>query len=77
MGRRKRRQQWVTEIDDWIRGACGGFLFGIPLLYTMEVWWIGSFVSPWSMLGAIALSFIVVFLMNRTAGFRKHQSLHL
>ncbi|MDX2215063.1 MAG: TIGR02587 family membrane protein [Oculatellaceae cyanobacterium bins.114] len=66
----KRRQIWKTELNDIIRGACGGFLFGIPLLYTMEVWWIGSFISPPRMLVAIAATFGVVFLLNRTSGFR-------
>jgi putative integral membrane protein (TIGR02587 family) len=69
--RNRRRHVWLTEIDDLIRGACGGFLFGIPLLYTMEVWWIGSVVEPPLMLMAIAITYLVVFLLNRTAGFRK------
>ncbi|MFE1743717.1 TIGR02587 family membrane protein [Coleofasciculus sp. H7-2] len=62
---------WLKECDDLIRGAAGGFLFGIPLLYTMEVWWIGSFTEPPVMLAAIAATFVVVFLLNRTEGFRK------
>jgi len=57
-----------------IRGASGGFLFGIPLLYTMEVWWIGSQISPSVMLGILATTFVVVFLLNRTEGFRKTKS---
>jgi putative integral membrane protein (TIGR02587 family) len=69
--RKRRRYVWLTEVDDLIRGACGGFLFGIPLLYTMEVWWIGSIVEPPLMLVAIAITYLVVFLLNRTAGFRK------
>lgn len=75
MRKRKRRHQWANELDDLVRGACGGFLFGIPLLYTMEVWWIGSFVEPIWMLAAIATSFIVTFLINRTAGFRKSRGI--
>jgi putative integral membrane protein (TIGR02587 family) len=63
---------WLSELDDIIRGACGGFLFGIPLLYTMEVWWIGSQAKPQMLLVAIALTFIVVYLINRTEGFRKY-----
>ncbi|OUL22830.1 hypothetical protein BV378_23220 [Nostoc sp. RF31YmG] len=62
---------WKSEINDIIRGACGGFLFGIPLLYTMEVWWIGSLAKPQLMMLAIALMFIGVFLLNQTEGFRK------
>lgn len=71
--KRRKKSAWLHELDDLIRGASGGFLFGIPLLYTMEVWWIGSFTEPPFMLGALAVTFIVVFLLNRTAGFRKSQ----
>ncbi len=66
----RRKNGWVKETQDLIRGACGGLLFGIPLLYTMEVWWIGSYAKPPMILGAIALMFGVVFLLNRTDGFR-------
>lgn len=59
------------EINDLIRGVSGGFLFGIPLLYTMEVWWIGSSVNPVIMLITIAVTFVVVFALNLTEGFRK------
>ncbi len=69
--KRKPENIWSKECNDLIRGAAGGFLFGIPLLYTMEVWWIGSFTKPPVLLGAIASSFIGVFLLNRTEGFRK------
>ncbi|PSB50718.1 TIGR02587 family membrane protein [Chamaesiphon polymorphus CCALA 037] len=55
---------------DSIRGAASGFLFGIPLLYTMEVWWIGSYAEPLQMLIALLTNFVVVFLLIRTEGFR-------
>lgn len=63
--------QWSEELDDVIRGVSGGFLFGIPLLYTMEVWWIGSSVSMLRVMMAIVLTFGIVFILNRTEGFRK------
>lgn len=66
---------WSKEWNDLLRGAAGGFLFGIPLLYTMEVWWIGSFTEPPVLLAAIAATFIVVFLLNRTEGFRKFKDI--
>jgi putative integral membrane protein (TIGR02587 family) len=71
IARKRHKNVWLNELDDIIRGACGGFLFGIPLLYTMEVWWIGSVAEPPLMLLAIAITYIVIFLLNRTAGFRK------
>lgn len=72
---KKYRQKniWKSEINDIIRGTCGGFLFGIPLLYTMEVWWIGSLAKPAMMMLAIALMFIGVFLVNQAEGFRKRR----
>jgi putative integral membrane protein (TIGR02587 family) len=68
---KRRKNQWSNELNDIIRGASGGFLFGTPLLYTMEVWWIGSYTKPAEMSIAIATTFIVVFLLTRTEGFRK------
>lgn len=61
---------WRRERSDLVRGASGGFLFGVPLLYTMEVWWYGSWVHPRWVLGALALSFVLVVVLNRTSGFR-------
>lgn len=64
-------REWQDELEDLIRGASGGFLFGIPLLYTMEVWWIGSYTEPSLMLVILAVTFAIVFLLNRTDGFRQ------
>jgi putative integral membrane protein (TIGR02587 family) len=69
--KKQRKNQWSNELNDIIRGASGGFLFGIPLLYTMEVWWIGSSTKPAQMSIAILTTFLVVFLLTRTEGFRK------
>ncbi|MBC1224783.1 TIGR02587 family membrane protein [Nostoc sp. UCD121] len=73
MATKRQKDVWRSEINDIIRGACGGFLFGIPLLYTMEVWWIGSLAKPQLMMMAIAFMFIVVYLLNQTEGFRKRR----
>ncbi|MEH2157678.1 TIGR02587 family membrane protein [Nostoc sp.] len=73
MPTKRQKNVWMSEINDIIRGACGGFLFGIPLLYTMEVWWIGSLAKAQLMMMAIALMFIVVYLLNQIEGFRKRR----
>ncbi|MCY7393119.1 MAG: TIGR02587 family membrane protein [Leptolyngbyaceae cyanobacterium CAN_BIN12] len=67
---------WKTELSDLIRGASGGFLFGIPLLYTMEVWWIGSSAHMIRLLLALLLTFVIVFMLNRTAGFRQTSDIY-
>lgn len=61
---------WQGELLNLLRGASGGFLFGMPLLYTVEVWWIGSSTLPSEMLIALGISFFVVYLLNQSEGFR-------
>ena len=74
MTKRSRNQStWAKELNDLIRGASGGFLFGIPLIYTMEVWWIGSHVEPPLTLGLLAITYVVVLFFNRIEGFRRHK----
>ncbi len=68
---------WRREAEDAARAAAGGMLFGIPLLYTMEVWWIGSFASPLRMLVVLAMSFLVLVVLNRTGGFRTTKDIRL
>jgi putative integral membrane protein (TIGR02587 family) len=61
---------WRTEAVELVRGASGGLLFGVPLLYTMEVWWTGSRSTPFHTVGVLALLFVPVYILNRTSGFR-------
>ena len=49
-------------------------MFGIPLLYTMEVWFIGSYVRPSVLLSVLGITFIIVLLLNRIEGFRPQES---
>jgi len=46
-------------------------LIGIPLLYTMEVWWIGSSTAPSRMAAVLLFSFVPVFFLMRISGFRR------
>ncbi|MDY7015715.1 MAG: TIGR02587 family membrane protein [Cyanobacteriota bacterium] len=61
---------WSKELGELAGGASGGFLLGVPLLYTMEVWFIGSHVQPPRLLGILAVTYAIVFLLNRVEGFR-------
>jgi putative integral membrane protein (TIGR02587 family) len=68
---------WAEELATLARAASGGLLFGIPLLFTMEVWWTGTRTSPEWMLGVVALTFVPLFLLNRTAGFRTRRDVDI
>lgn len=72
--RRQKKSRIREELDDLVRGLCGGFLFGIPVLYTMEVWWIGSSVTPPRLLAIVLSTLFVTYLLSSTSGFRKSQS---
>ncbi len=65
---------WARETDDLLRGLTGGFLVGVPLLYTMETWWLGQTVSMrWALaflLVAYALNVGFVFF----TGFRRREA---
>ena len=71
------RGPWATELIDLARAASGGLLFGIPLLYTTEVWWTGSHTDGGQVLAVLGVTFVPVFLLNRTGGFRSHRSIRL
>lgn len=62
---------WGREVSDLARAAMGGLLFGVPLLYTMEVWWSGARTSPVRNLAVLAIAMAVVVVLQRTSGFRQ------
>jgi putative integral membrane protein (TIGR02587 family) len=68
----QRFQNWSNEFKDLIEGISGGFLFGVPLLYTMEVWFIGSRVQPEILLLILGVTYVVILLLNRAVGFREN-----
>lgn len=66
---------WVAELRAILRGAAGSFLFGIPLLYTVEVWAIGSSTNPLRLLVVQSVTFVVVLLLTQIEGFRRSLSI--
>ncbi len=67
---------WLAELQAIMQGAAGGFLFGIPLLYTVEVWSIGSTTEPWWLLTVLATTLVVVWLLTQVEGFRQTLTLN-
>ncbi len=66
----QRTGQWEASLQDALRGIAGGLLFGVPLLYTMEVWWLGQTAEPRRALLSLALTMVPVFLLVASSGFR-------
>jgi putative integral membrane protein (TIGR02587 family) len=67
------RDQAAAELDDFAHGAAGGFLFGIPLLYTMELWFIGLRVSALHSLLLLLVSIAMSWVFVLTIGFREQE----
>ncbi len=67
---------WIEELRAILRGAAGSFLFGIPLLYTVEVWAIGSSTGSARLLIVQAVTFVVVLLLTQIEGFRRSLSIN-
>lgn len=64
------RSPWREELVDIVRALSGGLLFGVPLLYTLEVWSTGSHTGPGTALAVLGITSVPVLILNRTAGFR-------
>ncbi len=65
-----RRELAGRELDDFLRGAAGGFLFGVPLLYTMELWFTGLSLQPLHALLLVAAAVVLAFVFVLVIGFR-------
>ncbi|MCC6790582.1 MAG: DUF2391 family protein, partial [Thermomicrobiales bacterium] len=61
---------WEQETDDLLRGLTGGFLVGIPLIYTMETWWIGETVSMPRAIAFVAVAYVINLAFVTVTGFR-------
>ncbi|HEX8231583.1 MAG TPA: TIGR02587 family membrane protein [Chloroflexia bacterium] len=65
---------WQKELDDIAHGMSGAFLFGVPLLFTMEMWWIGNYTEPLRLLIIVAVAFGANLMLASFAGFKEERS---
>ena len=73
--RRRPENPWLGEAHDLLRALGGAYLFGIPLLYTMEMWWIGTTSTLGRLLLFLALAFGLNLLLAAFSGFRHRRTL--
>lgn len=62
---------WAEERDAFIRAFAGAFIFGVPLLFTMEMWWIGEHGDAWKLLAFLGVALVANFGLSYAAGFRR------
>jgi putative integral membrane protein (TIGR02587 family) len=63
-----------TELRHLMHELAGAFLFGMPFLYTMEIWWRGNTAGPPRMLCALVLTFIALIVLERAATARSNKN---
>lgn len=68
------RHGWRREGRALIRGVAAGSIIGIPLLYTMEMWWHGTTISEVHILMLMAAALGANFLFCLFSGFRDELS---
>ena len=66
---------WRDELRGLVRAFSGAFLFGIPLLYTMEMWWLGEISDPGHLLLMLGIALVANFGLVTAAGFKRETSL--
>jgi putative integral membrane protein (TIGR02587 family) len=66
---------WRDELRGLVRALSGAFLFGIPLLYTMEMWWLGDTAGPGHLLLTLVTALVANFALVTAAGFKDEKSL--
>lgn len=67
--------EWSDEITAFTRAFAGAAVFGIPLVFTMEMWWIGKSLSFTYLIIALAIGLVTNFGLARVSGFRDQHSL--
>ena len=64
-------ETWRNELRAFVRALSGAFLFGIPLLYTMEMWWLGEISRPGHTLLVLGVTLLANAALVVAAGKRE------
>jgi putative integral membrane protein (TIGR02587 family) len=62
------------SLQEYGRGVAGGLIFSLPLLFTMEMWWIGFIAHPARLALGLLATFVLLLGYNRFAGLRNDAS---
>lgn len=62
-------RNWRELGTDLLRGVAGGAIIGLPLVYTMELWFIGMYISDWYIVAFLIFALAVDTGLNHASGF--------
>lgn len=63
-----------TVLSNYARGICGGLLFSLPMIYTMEMWWAGILLHPTRQVMYFLVCLLLLVGFNRYVGLRSNRS---
>jgi hypothetical protein len=63
--------EWSDEIDDAVRGLASGFLIGIPVVFTVDSWWLGDQAGPLDALAMLAVAYVLTLAAVYWIGFHR------
>jgi putative integral membrane protein (TIGR02587 family) len=70
-GHSRARSGWAEELDDAGRGLASGFLIGIPVVFTVDSWWLGEQVAPMDALALLGLAYGLTLAAVYWIGFHR------
>ena len=73
--RQRRSPTTAASLREYGRGVGGGFLFSLPLLFTMEMWGIAVMIAPGRLALGVLGTFVLLCGYNLFAGLRHDSTL--
>ncbi|MBW3634772.1 MAG: TIGR02587 family membrane protein [Chloroflexi bacterium] len=64
-------REWSDEFDDAVRGLASGFLGGIPVVFTVDSWWLGDQDDPLESLILLGFSYVLTLAAVYWIGFHR------
>lgn len=68
------REDVATTLRQLLRAVGGGLLIGLPLLFTMEMWWHSFLLPSWKIVVLLGVAFVVVIGYSAVSGFRRERT---
>lgn len=65
---------WKNELQDIVRAFAGAYIFGVPLLFTMEMWWIGEYINPVRLYVFLGAALVANLGLTYVAGFKRQST---
>lgn len=69
-----RAESVEQSAQDLLRAVGGGLLIGLPLLFTMEMWFHAFLLPSWKIVVLLGVSFLVVIGYSAVSGFRRERT---